>query len=240
MLKRKNILITSGPTQEPVDPVRFYSNYSSGKMGYALARVCVKAGHRVTLVSGPTGLPKPSGFVQVQTAREMFKAVLRFFKKSDIVFKVAAVADYRLKHISPKKIKKTHETMDLTFVKNPDILKHLGHIRRSDQILVGFAAETHKGVEYARKKLKEKNLDWIALNVIDKKNVGFGSDLNEVTLISSDGKKIKIPRQNKDEVAKFILRTVLKVELDESHRFDFKRYSPISFMKLFNLSRFKK
>jgi len=236
-MKKQHILITAGPTIEPIDPVRYITNYSTGKMGYALAKAAIRMGHDVTLISGPTQLKRPLGchFYQVKTAREMLKEVKHHFKKMDLVFKVAAVADYRVDHISSKKLKKTRDKLTLKLIKNPDILKELGKIKKLHQTLVGFAAETHKGVTYARKKLKEKNLDWIALNEISKKNVGFGSDKNEVTLISSDGKKIKIPKQEKDDVARFILRTVLKVPLDESHRFDFTKFSVINLFKLLKI-----
>ncbi|MBU0506937.1 MAG: bifunctional phosphopantothenoylcysteine decarboxylase/phosphopantothenate--cysteine ligase CoaBC [bacterium] len=235
MAKKKKILITAGPTQEAIDPVRFLSNYSSGKMGYALAKECTKAGHSVILVSGPTALsvPKNCRVIEVQTAKQMYTEVLKHFPTSDIVFKVAAVADYHIKNSFRKKIKKSEDTLLLKLVKNPDILHKLGTLKKPHQILVGFAAETHEGVSYARKKLKEKNLDWIALNEISGKNVGFGSDENEVTLIAHDGKKIRIPKQSKEKVAQFILKTVLKVSLDEESRFNFKRFKAISFLKLF-------
>lgn len=235
LVKKQTILITAGPTIEPIDPVRYITNYSTGKMGYALAKACIRAGHKVVLISGPTQLKRPirCQFISVKTARDMRKVVLEHFPRSDLVFKVAAVADYRVKNVANRKIKKNKDTLTITLTKNLDILKELGKLKKPHQTLVGFAAETHEGVTYARKKLKEKNLDWIALNEISKKNVGFGSDKNEVTLISSDGKKIKIPKQSKDEVARFILRTVLKVEVDVEHRFDFTKFSVISFLKLF-------
>ncbi|EKD51493.1 MAG: hypothetical protein ACD_62C00244G0011 [uncultured bacterium] len=210
MPKPKKILITAGPTQEPIDPIRYLSNHSSGKMGYALARACVKAGHQVVLISGPTNLVVPEGvvFVAVTTAREMYRQAISVFPSCDLVFKVAAVADYRVKKKSLRKIKKTGETMLLELVRNPDILKKLGQLKKPHQTLIGFAAETHKGAAYAQKKLRGKNLDWIALNEINKHNVGFGRDDNEVTLISSGGRKVIIPKQGKDAVAKIILETV--------------------------------
>ncbi|MBF0104060.1 MAG: bifunctional phosphopantothenoylcysteine decarboxylase/phosphopantothenate--cysteine ligase CoaBC [Deltaproteobacteria bacterium] len=231
-MKTQTILITAGPTIEPIDPMRHITNHSSGKMGYALARACIRAGYRVILISGPTQLKKPGGclFVPVKTARDMLKEVLCHFPHADICFKVAAVADYRVSKFSSRKIKKTRDRFNLTLIKNPDILKKLGQIKKNSQTLVGFAAETHQGVTYARQKLKEKNLDWIVLNEISKKNVGFGSDLNEVTLISSDGKKIKFQRQKKEELAKQILKTVTKVPVDQTRRFSFTRFNLFSFL----------
>lgn len=210
-LKPKTILITAGPTIEPIDPVRYLTNASSGKMGYALARAALKAGHKVILVSGPTGLKRPQScrFIPVKTAREMRTAVRKHFNKTHIVFMAAAVADYRPKKASLKKIKKNKDTLLLTLTKNPDILKELGQLKKPRQTLVGFAAETHKGLAFAQKKIKEKNLDWIALNEISKKNPAFGSDQNKVTLVSHTGKTIKIPRQSKTAVASRILKTVL-------------------------------
>lgn len=234
-MKKQTILITAGPTIEPIDPVRYITNYSTGKMGYALAKACTRAGHYVILISGPTQLKKPPRcqFISVKTARDMRKAVLEHFPKANLIFKVAAVADYHVKNVAKQKIKKSQNILTIQLNKNPDILKELGKLKKPHQTLVGFAAETHEGVTFAKKKLKEKNLDWIALNEISKKNVGFGSDKNEVTLISSDGKKIKIPKQSKDDVARFILRTVMKVEVDVEHQFDFTKFSAISFLKLF-------
>ncbi len=240
-MQKLNILITAGPTIETIDPVRYISNYSSGKMGYALALACVKAGHHVTLISGPTRLDKPKNlhFIAVDSARQMHEAVLKHFEHSDLVFKVAAVADYRVQNVHHKKIKKSQQTLILKLVKNPDILKDLGQRKRKDQILVGFAAETHSGITYARKKLKEKNLDWIVLNEISKKNIGFGSDLNQVTLIASDGKKIVLPSLPKDQVAKAILNAVLKLPIDLSRSYSFKDFDVISWLKLLHPRNWK-
>lgn len=225
----KTILITAGPTIEPIDPIRYISNHSTGKMGYSLANECVRRGYNVILVSGPTQLKPPNQckFIAIKTAKEMHSAVLEHFYKADLIFKVAAVADYHVINPSKMKIKKTKEILTLKLQKNQDILKHLGSIKKPHQILVGFAAETHQGVKYARTKLKEKNLDFICLNVINKKNTGFGSDMNQVTMIASDGRRIDIPKKNKLEVAKIILNTVLNIHLDADSKFDFK-----SFIKL--------
>lgn len=232
---KKHILITAGPTIEPIDPVRYISNHSTGKMGYALAEECLAAGHKVTLISGPTQLTPPIGcrFIAVKTAEEMLKVVLKNFKAADLIFKVAAVADYHVAQVATKKIKKSKNTLTLRLIKNPDILKTLGALKKPHQLLVGFAAETHEGVTYARKKLKEKNLDWICLNEISKKNLGFGSDQNQVTMISSDGHKIDIPKKHKNDVARIILKTVTSIHPDESKKFDFKSFVKIPFLGRF-------
>lgn len=229
----KTILITAGPTIEPIDPIRYISNYSTGKMGYALAEECVRRGYRVILVSGPTQLTPPPKckFIAVKTAKQMHLAVLDHFAKADLIFKVAAVADYHVLNPAKQKIKKSKKVLTLKLGKNPDILKHLGTIKNPNQILVGFAAETHQGVKYARGKLKEKNLDFICLNVINKKNVGFGSDKNQVTIIASDGRKIDIPKKNKNDVAKIIVNTVLNIHPDEQHRFDFTSFIKLPFLR---------
>ena len=234
MKKQLTVLITAGPTVEPIDPVRYISNYSSGKMGYAMASACLKAGHKVILVSGPTQIKPPKGchFLSIKTAREMHQAVMKYFKNADLIFKVAAVADFRVKKTAPKKIKKRENKLSLELVQNIDILKKLGAQKRDDQILVGFAAETHGGVEYARAKLKEKKLDWIVLNEINKKNVGFGSDQNLVTLISSRGEKIDLPALDKAEVARRILKTVLGVEIKSVKPYMFTRFLPLSWMRM--------
>lgn len=231
-MKPLRILITAGPTIENIDPVRYISNYSTGKMGYALAQACVSAGHHVTLVSGPTQLkiPKRLKFISVKTARDMRTAVLEHFPHTDLVFKVAAVADYHVKNVHQKKIKKTAPSLTLKLVKNPDILKELGKIKKPHQTLVGFAAETNSGVTYARKKLKEKNLNWIVLNEISKKNVGFGSDLNQVTLISGDGKKIILPKMDKHKVARHILSAILKVPVGKQNLYHFSKFKIMSWL----------
>ena len=238
-MKRQTILITAGPTIEAIDPVRYLSNHSSGKMGYALARTCIRAGHKVILISGPTQLKRPAHchFIPVTTAKEMLKECLDHFESVDICFKVAAVADYRMSTIAKKKIKKTDQHLTLKLIKNPDILKRLGRLKKKHQTLVGFAAETHEGPKHALKKLKEKNLDWIALNVINKKNTGFGSALNEVTLIANDGQKIKVPKQTKDKVAQVILKTVLKIPLNSKNRFSFNQFKIISLLNIFKPSK---
>lgn len=210
---KKTILISAGPTLEAIDPVRFISNRSSGKMGYALAVACRKYGHNVILVSGPTSLKKPNGchFIAVTTAKEMEKALIKNFSKADMIFKVAAVADYAVKNPAKLKlkIKKNKKELKLTLVKNPDILKKLGKLKKKHQILVGFAAETHDILKHAQKKLKEKNLDWIVVNNVKRKDIGFSTDENEVILISRQGQKIKLRKQNKLKIAEKILKITI-------------------------------
>jgi phosphopantothenoylcysteine decarboxylase / phosphopantothenate---cysteine ligase len=235
----KTVLISAGPTIEPIDPVRFISNHSTGKMGYALAKACIQAGHQVILVSGPTQLDKPEHckFISVQTAREMEKIMVKHFPKADIIFKVAAVADYRVKKVATKKIKKTSNTLNIPLIKNPDILKRLGKMRKSHQVLVGFAAETHQGVTFAKKKLKEKNLDWIVLNDISGKEVGFASNNNAVVLINREGKKTAIAKQSKFKIAQKILKAVTKIPVQHKQVIDFNKFSAVSWLKLFGLRK---
>lgn len=205
-------LITAGPTQEPLDPVRYLSNYSSGKMGYALARAAIKKGHKVILVSGPTSLSPPPGvkLIAVKTGLEMYRAVLKHFRKADVIIKTAAVADYRPEKILRQKIKKTGKPLFLKLIPNPDILKELGKKKRKNQLLVGFAAETQNGLHHARKKLMGKNCDWIVLNDVGKRGIGFGSDRNEVILIPRNGKPVPLRKASKEKIASQILKHLLK------------------------------
>lgn len=207
-----NFLITAGPTQEPLDPVRYLSNRSSGKMGYALATAARRLGHRVTLVSGPVTLdaPKRVKVVPVTTARDMHDAVLRRARKADVIIMVAAVADFRPVASARFKIKKTGRPFSLRLVPTPDILETLGRRKRKDQILVGFAAESSNAVANAKKKLLKKNCDWIILNRIDRKGSVFGSDVNKVTLLSRNGRVIPLLRASKKTLAARILRELLK------------------------------
>lgn len=204
------ILITAGPTRERIDPVRYLSNDSSGKMGYALAEAAKKMGMRVTLVSGPTALTPPTGVrvVAVESALEMRKAVLKNFKNADITIKAAAVADYRPASAKKQKIKKTASTLHLSLVKNPDILKELGTKKKANQILVGFAAETQSLLKNARKKLTEKKCDWVVANNVAKKGLGFSSDRNEITLLHQSGRIFKIGQGLKTSLAKTILEII--------------------------------
>ena len=204
------ILISAGPTREKIDPVRYISNYSSGKMGYALVEAAVKEGHTVILVSGPVSLvpPKSVKTVQVESAAEMAREVRRFAKSADLIIMAAAVADYAPANFAKNKIKKKQEALSIKLRKTEDILANLGEHRKKGQILVGFAAETSDLIRNAESKLVKKNLDWIVANEVGKKGRGFSSDNNAATLISRGGKKVKLPLQSKTSLAKKILSLV--------------------------------
>jgi len=206
-LAGKTVLVTAGPTREELDPVRFISNHSSGKMGYALAREARRRGARVVLVSGPTALQPPCGveFVAVESAAEMRAAVLSSFADCDVIIKAAAVADYRPKERAGEKLKKRGAEMVIELVKNPDILRELGERKRAGQLLVGFAAETADLEANATLKLTEKNLDLIVANDVSASGAGFNVDTNIVRLLFRDGSKEDLPLLPKDQVAAVIL-----------------------------------
>lgn len=208
----QRLLVTAGPTQEPIDPVRFISNPSSGKMGYAVARAAEHRGGRVTLITGPTYLPDPNNVAvfKVRTAQEMALKVFEHMQDCDVVVKTAAVSDFRPKDQASHKLKKDADETVLVLQKNQDILKELGRIKK-DQILVGFAAETENLEQYAAKKLAEKNLDMIAANLIGHPSSGFGSDTNEMTFFYKDGTKESLPVMPKEEVAHILLDRILKL-----------------------------
>lgn len=211
-LQGQKIIVTAGPTEEPIDPVRFISNRSSGKMGDSLARVAKRRGAEVVLISGPTCLSKPWGieFVPVRTAAEMYNAVMSCFDWATIVIKAAAVADYGLSPVHPQKLKKGPPDLSLKLTRTPDILKELGK-RKKRQILVGFAAESKDLVAEARRKLQEKNLDLIVANDITVPGAGFGFDTNQIKIITEDGGVIDSPLLAKEEIAYIILDKVLEV-----------------------------
>ncbi|NLT94993.1 MAG: bifunctional phosphopantothenoylcysteine decarboxylase/phosphopantothenate--cysteine ligase CoaBC [Clostridia bacterium] len=215
-LSGKNILITAGPTREPIDPVRYITNRSSGKMGYALAQCAQRRGARVTLVSGPTNLDKPQGvdFISVETAEQMFNVVKELFEKHDIIIKSAAVADYRPQSYSSLKIKKSETDMQIKLERNPDILSFLGK-NKGNRILVGFAAETNDLKENAQKKLLNKNVDLIVANDVTAQGAGFESDTNKVTLYFKDGAEKDIPLLTKEKIADIILDEVLMLNNKE-------------------------
>ncbi len=208
-MPQQHILITAGPTREPIDPVRFISNRSSGKMGYALAEAAITAGHRVTLISGPVHLTPPSRirFYRIETAKEMRAIVLREAKRSDMVIMAAAVADYQPVKAASQKIKKG--ALVLRLKKTPDILAELGRKKRKGQILVGFAAETHHLLHHAKMKLKAKNLDFIAANKVGVKGSGFDSDHNQITVFDSSGQIHAIPKMVKKNLAHRLIRIFL-------------------------------
>lgn len=205
------VLVTAGGTREPLDPVRFLSNRSSGKMGFALSAAAASRGAQVTVVSAPTNLPAPSGvrLISVETAVEMREAVMDCFPEIDIVIKTAAVSDYRPVKISGQKIKKSEESLVLELQKNPDILQELGRIKQPHQILVGFAAETNNLVESARQKIEKKNLDLLIANDVTMPGAGFGVDTNIVKLIFPDRKIIDLPLMEKTRLADRILDEIL-------------------------------
>ena len=202
-----NCLISAGPTREWIDPVRFLSNPSSGKMGYALARAAVDRGMQVTLVSGPTALKAPAGaeVLYVETAREMREAMSQRFAKADLIIMAAAVSDHRPETRSKQKQKKEQVRMTLDLVANPDILMELGKQKKNGQTLVGFAAETENLLPNARRKLREKNLDWIVANDVSEKDRGFQSDFNKISLLSKEQNEMDFEYQEKNSLARKIM-----------------------------------
>jgi phosphopantothenoylcysteine decarboxylase/phosphopantothenate--cysteine ligase len=208
----KRVLVTAGPTVEALDPVRYISNRSSGKMGFAIAEAFASAGAHVTLVSGPTSLPTPEPTIQrinVQSANEMYEATKAHFTESDVVIFSAAVADYTSKVISEQKIKKQGQEMSLDLVKTRDIAGTLGKTKTENQLLIGFALETENEMEYAMDKLLRKNFDFIVLNSLNDPGAGFAHDTNKITVIDK-GKNVKhFDLKKKDEVAQDILNIVL-------------------------------
>jgi phosphopantothenoylcysteine decarboxylase/phosphopantothenate--cysteine ligase len=214
-LEGQIVLVTAGPTQEPLDPIRYITNPSSGKMGYALARASKERGAQVILISGPTHLTPPRGvtFFPVRTAREMYEIVLREMSKTTIIIKAAAVADYQPKTFSPQKIKKGMDSgteLVLHLEKTPDILTKVGSMK-GDKILVGFAAETESLLDNARHKLMSKNLDLIIANNVTLADVGFGSDSNKVNILYRDGRVEELPLLPKDQLSHLILDRIVEI-----------------------------
>lgn len=207
------LLVTAAGTREPIDPVRYIGNRSSGKMGYAIAEAAVRLGAEVTLISGPSALQPPAGveFFGVESAREMRQLVQERFPACDIVIKAAAVADYRVKNVSDQKIKKNDAELTLVLEKNPDILKELGEMKQPHQTLVGFAAETQNLLQYAKGKLEKKNLDMIVANDVSKPQAGFNVDTNLIKLLKRDGSIEELPLMSKKELAYIILDRVMKL-----------------------------
>lgn len=212
-LEGKKILISAGPTQEAIDPVRYITNHSSGKMGYAIARAAEQRGASVTLVSGPVHLEPPVGVevVPVESCGQMADAMLDRMEAADIIIKVAAVADYRPTTARDKKIKKQDGSADLTLnlTETQDILKEIGRRKTKDQFLVGFAAETHDLQTHALAKMKKKNLDMIAANLVGGQDTGFKTDTNELRLFCRDGQVTTIPLMEKQAVAHQLLDAVI-------------------------------
>ncbi|MDU5109423.1 MAG: bifunctional phosphopantothenoylcysteine decarboxylase/phosphopantothenate--cysteine ligase CoaBC [Clostridium sp.] len=207
----KKVLISAGPTYSNIDPVRFITNKSTGKMGYYIAEEARDRGADVTLVSGPTNLKPPSGVkvINITTNEEMKEAIFENYDDSNIVIKSAAVADYKIKNYSNDKIKKGDGDLVLTFVRDNDILKLLGE-KKTNQILVGFAAESTNISENARRKLENKNLDYIVANDITSSDTGFGSDDNKVVIFTKDGEEINLEKMSKRKVASKIFDTILR------------------------------
>jgi phosphopantothenoylcysteine decarboxylase/phosphopantothenate--cysteine ligase len=208
------VMVTAGPTVEAIDPVRYITNRSSGKMGYAVARAAVMRGAEVTLISGPTALSPPTGtiMVRINTAEEMRNAVFENHEKMDIIIKAAAVADYRPSQSADHKIKKTENDISINLVRNPDILSELGRsTSKPGRILVGFAAETENVLDNAKEKMTRKNLDMIVVNDVTRKDAGFDVDTNRVSFIFKDGSNEELPLLTKDEVADHLLDKIKSI-----------------------------
>ncbi|WP_303691073.1 bifunctional phosphopantothenoylcysteine decarboxylase/phosphopantothenate--cysteine ligase CoaBC [Megamonas hypermegale] len=209
-LAGKKVIVSAAGTREPIDPVRYISNRSSGKMGYAIAQAAADRGAQVVLVSGITNLPAPRNvkLIKVESAREMQSSIETYFPDCDITIMAAAVSDYRVKDIAEQKIKKSDEVMTIELVKNPDILKGLGEKKTAKQYLVGFAAETQNVLEYAQGKLQRKNLDMIVANDVSQAQAGFNVDTNIAKIITSDGQIKQAPLMQKTQLAELILDTI--------------------------------
>lgn len=209
-LKGKKIIITAGPTVEKIDPVRYITNRSTGKMGYSIAKQATDRGAEVTLVSGPTNLVPPQNlkqFIKVESAQEMYEAVLNNIDENQVIIKSAAVADYKPKNYVNQKIKKNDDDLVIKLDRNKDIALEIGKIKK-DKILVGFAAETNDLIENAKGKVKKKNLDFIVANDLTKEGAGFGVDTNIVKIIDKEGNITEYPKMKKEEVANVILDKV--------------------------------
>lgn len=211
-----NVLVTAGPTQEAADPVRYLTNHSTGKMGYAIATVCARRGASVTLVSGPTALKKPQFVrtVEITTAKEMFEAVTGRASEQDIIVKAAAVADYRPKSVSSEKMKKKDGELTLELERTDDILAWLGGHKRPGQFLCGFAMETQELIGNARQKLQKKNLDMIVANSLRVEGAGFGGDTNVVTMIT-ENEELSLGKMSKEETASKIMDRIMDIRAAE-------------------------
>ncbi len=209
------VLVTAGPTQEAIDPVRYITNHSTGKMGYAIAKMASRRGAEVTLVTGQTALSDPRfvNVVQIQSAREMFDEVTGRAAEQDIIIKAAAVADYRPKHVSNRKMKKQDGNLVIELERTDDILAYLGENRKPGQLLCGFAMETENLLENSRRKLEKKHLDMIVANSLRVEGAGFGGDTNVVTLIT-DSEEISLGKMSKEETASHILDQIMKMRRD--------------------------
>ena len=209
-LKGKSIVITAGPTVESIDPMRYITNRSTGKMGYSIAKKAIERGADVTLITGPTNLTPPQNLkklVKVESAEDMYNAVVENLDENQVIIKSAAVADYKPKTYSDKKIKKSDDDLVISLDRNKDIAYEIGKIKK-DKILVGFAAETNDLIENAKDKIKKKNLDFIVANDLTKEGAGFGVDTNIVKIIDKNGDITEYPKMQKEEVANVILDKV--------------------------------
>lgn len=213
-LKNKRILVTAGPTYEPIDPVRFIGNYSSGKMGYALANELAEQGAEVILISGPTALTINDSSVKkidVQTADEMFDAAVKYFKNCDAAIMSAAVADYKPAQQYKQKVKRKSDNLAISLEPNKDIAAHLGKIKKKNQIIVGFALETNDEIKNAKQKINTKNLDFIVLNSLKDKGAGFGVNTNKISIIDKTGKVDIFDLKSKNEVAVDIVKKLISL-----------------------------
>ena len=208
----KKVLVTAGPTQESLDPVRYLTNHSTGKMGYAIAKMAMLRGAAVTLISGPTALQPPPfvNVIPVVTAQDMFAAVNQYAPQADLIFKAAAVADYTPAHYSDDKLKKKDDDLSIPLNRTQDILKYLGEHRKSGQIICGFSMETQNMIENSREKLAKKNLDMICANNLKQDGAGFGVDTNIITIITKN-ELIELPLQSKEEAGNRILDQAIKL-----------------------------
>ena len=209
-LKGKSIIVTAGPTVESIDPMRYITNRSTGKMGYSIAKEAIERGADVTLITGPTNLTPPQNLkklVKIESAKDMYEAVLENLDENDIVIKSAAVADYKPKNYSNKKIKKSDDDLIIELDRNKDIAQEIGKIK-NNKILVGFAAETNDLIQNASLKIKKKNLDFIVANDLTKEGAGFGVDTNIVKIIDKEGNITEYPKMKKEEVANIILNKI--------------------------------
>ena len=206
------IVISAGPTREAIDPVRFITNRSTGKMGYAIAEAARERGLQVTLVSGPVNLERPAGvdFIQIESAADMAQAMKQAAETADIIVMAAAVADYRPKQYSTSKVKKSDGDMCIELERTEDILLSLGKNKKPGQILVGFAAETDDLLKNAQGKLERKNLDFIAANIVGVPGRGFAADTNAITLIARDGSQTEFALQSKKDLAGALIDHILK------------------------------
>ena len=211
-MQGKKVLVTAGPTQEKIDPVRYITNHSSGKMGYAIAKNAMLRGAEVILVSGPVSIAPPPfvKVVSVKTAKEMFEAVTSVSEEQDIIIKAAAVADYRPKEVSSEKIKKKDGQMSIELERTDDILKYLGEHKRQNQFLCGFSMETQNMLGNSRAKLEKKNLDMVAANNLKVEGAGFQGDTNVLTLITQE-EDVSLPLMSKEDAASKLLDKILSL-----------------------------